>query len=107
MNKRAIVVALVGLNLLLLGGVVLAVYELPEARAQAAGRSGNYVLVAGEIEDGLDALYILNLDRQVIDVVLLNKQGNRPEVVGRRPGPDLVSDLRQPQQEDRPRRRRR
>lgn len=104
MNKRAIIVALTGLNLLLLGGVILTAYELPKAQAQAVGRSGNYALVAGEIEEGVDALYVLNLDRQVLDVVLLNRQGNRPEIVGRRPGPDLVSHLRQPPPE--PERRR-
>jgi hypothetical protein len=107
MNKRAIIVALVGLNLLLLGGVILTAYELPQAYAQAVGRSGNFITVAGRIEEGLDALYVLNLDRQVLDVVLVNRQGNRPEIVGRRPGPDLVQDLRpqRPPEDNRRRRR--
>ncbi|MBN1344786.1 MAG: hypothetical protein JXQ73_18985 [Phycisphaerae bacterium] len=98
MNKRAIIVALVGVNLLLAGGLILMAYEPPSAYAQGVGRGGNYVMVSGRIEESLDALYVLNLDRQVVDVVLVNKQGNQPEIVGRRPGPDLVSDLRQQRQ---------
>lgn len=95
MNKRAIIVSLAGLNLLLAGVLVMMAFELPKAHAQGIGRAGNYLLVSGEIEDGLDALYVMNLDRQILDVILLNKQGNRPEIVGRRQGPDIVSDLRQ------------
>jgi len=108
MSKRAIIVGLVGLNLLLLGGLLLMAYELPEARAQGVGRTGDYVMVSGEIQEATDAVYLLSLERQQIDVILVNKQGNRPELVGRRPGPDLVSDLRAPQQrqEERPRGRR-
>ncbi len=97
MNRRAIIVALAGLNLLLAGVLILMAFELPKAQAQGIGRAGNYLMVAGEIQDGLDALYIMNLDQQILDVILLNKQGNRPEIVGRRQGPDVVSDLRQRQ----------
>ena len=102
MNKRAIIVSLVGLNLLLLGGLILMAYELPRAHAQGVGRGGNYVLVSGEIEESIDALYVLNLDEQSLDLILLNKQGNRPELVGRRAGPDLLSDLREPRGQRRP-----
>jgi len=107
MNKRAIIVALVGVNLLLLGGLILMAYDLPAAQAQV-GRGGNYVAVSGEIEEGIDALYVLDLDDQTLKVVLVNKQGNQPELVGVRPGPDVVSDLRRPPaQEQRGRRSRR
>jgi hypothetical protein len=109
MSKRSIIVALVGVNLLLLGGLLLTAYQLPEAKAQGVGRGGNYLMCAGQIEAGLDALYVLNLDQQAINVVLMNRQGNRPEIVGVQKGPDLVSDLRKetPRQErERPARRR-
>ncbi len=94
MNKRAIIVMMVGVNLVLLGGLVLTVYELPEAKAQGVSRGGNYVLVSGQIELGIDALYVLNLDQQDLSVILINKQGKVPEIVERRPGPDIVADLR-------------
>jgi hypothetical protein len=96
MNKRAIIVGLVGLNLLLLGGLILTAYELPKANAQGIGRGGQYLAVSGAIESGLDALYVLNLDRSEVSVFLMNKagQGNRPQIVDRRPGPDLISNLR-------------
>jgi len=108
MNKRAIIVGLVGLNLLLLGGLILMAYELPQAHAQGVGRGGNYVLVAGAIQESIDALYVLDLDRQVLDVILVTKEGEVPRLAGRRAGPDLVGDLRQlPPQENRRRRPRR
>jgi len=108
MNKRAIIVGLVGLNLLLLGGVILTAYDLPQAHAQAAGRGSNYLLVAGQIDPGIDALYVLNLDERALDVILVNKQGNKPQIVDRRRGIDLVRDLAEiprPPEERVPRRR--
>jgi hypothetical protein len=107
MTKRAVIVGLVGLNLLLLGGLILMVYDLPQAYAQGVGRSANYAMVAGKIDEGIDAVYLLDLDRQILDVILVNKQGNVPQIAGRRPGPDVISDLRRGPVEPPPRRGRR
>ncbi len=112
MNKRAIIVALVGLNLLLAGGLILTAYDLPKAHAQAIGRSANYIMVSGEIQQGNDAVYVMDLDKQLMTVVFVDKSPQPPpRIAGVRPGPDFITDLRQPAAQPppdqrRPRRRR-
>jgi len=58
--KRTLVAILVCVNLALLTAVCLAAYTLPSAIAQDTGLSGNYLVVAGEIQDEHDALYVLD-----------------------------------------------
>jgi hypothetical protein len=105
MNKRALIVVLAGLNLLLLGGLVLSAYHLPEAKAQV-GMGANYLAVAHEFEDGIETLCLLNLNRQELSFILINREGNKPEIVGIRRGPDFVSDLRAGSRPERAPRRR-
>jgi hypothetical protein len=52
---------LVCLNAILLTGLILASYSPPAAYAQdATGLAGRYMVVAGEIQDQYDALYLLD-----------------------------------------------
>lgn len=93
MTKRALVVLLVGINLVLLAVLVLAGYRLPAAYAQAAPLGQNYVMVAGEINDGVDALYILDLSQRRMFVFVPNRDQNnrRLALAGFR---DLQRDFR-------------
>ena len=63
LSKQAIIVALVGLNLLLLAGVILVGYTPPSAFAQdaaaAAGEPADTVLGV-QAEVGNDAIYIID-----------------------------------------------
>lgn len=61
MSKRVLIVILVGLNLVLLSGVVLTAYSPPAAMAQAVGRGGEYILIAAEAELASDAVYLIDL----------------------------------------------
>lgn len=61
MSKNLLLAGLVCLNLILLTILCIANYRLPEAVAQGTGLAGNYMIVAGEIQDEYDALYLLDL----------------------------------------------
>jgi hypothetical protein len=61
MSKRAIILLLVGFNLALLAAVVLSAYTPSQAFAQGLARSGEYILVAAEVEQSNSAIYLLDL----------------------------------------------
>lgn len=78
MTKRSVIVLLVGLNLLLLATLILFSYSPPAAMAQAAPLGQNYLMVAGQMQTGLDALYVIDLAHRRIHVFLPNRdQANR------------------------------
>jgi hypothetical protein len=76
MTKRAIIVLLVGVNLVLLATVLLANWRLPAAYAQAVPLGQNYLMVAAEIRDGVDALYIVDLPQRRMHVFIPNRDQN-------------------------------
>ncbi|MGB9626924.1 MAG: hypothetical protein ACPMAQ_18885, partial [Phycisphaerae bacterium] len=61
MSRQSVLVLLVGLNLLLLGAIILSLYTPPAALAQAPGRSADYLLVSGRIQIEHDAVYLFDL----------------------------------------------
>lgn len=61
MSKRVLIIGLVGVNLVLLAGLVLTAYSPPAAMAQAVARSSEYILIAGEAELASDAVYLIDL----------------------------------------------
>ncbi len=73
MTKRAIIVLLVGLNLLLAATLILSAYRLPAAYAQAAPLGQNYLMVAAEIRAGVDGLYVIDLAQRRIHVFVPNR----------------------------------
>ncbi len=93
MSKRGIVVLLVGLNLCLAAVLILSAWKPPAAYAQAAPLGQNYAVVAGEIRDGVDALYILDLAQRRLHVFVPNRDQNNRRLfhVGYR---DLQRDFR-------------
>jgi hypothetical protein len=69
MTRQAVLVLLVGLNLLLLGAIVLSVYTPPAAYGQAAaGRAGDYLLVSGRIAPNHNAVYLFDLRNRLLHV---------------------------------------
>lgn len=76
MSKKSIIVLLTGVNLLLLAVLILANYRLPAAYAQAAPLAQNYLMVAGEIRDGQDALYVIDLSSRRLHAFLTNRARN-------------------------------
>ncbi|MFQ5412043.1 MAG: hypothetical protein ACE5EC_07085 [Phycisphaerae bacterium] len=76
MSKRVLIVLLVGVNLTLLAVLILSRWTLPAAYAQAAPLGQNYAMVTGEINDGRDALYVLDLSRRLVHVFIPNRDQN-------------------------------
>lgn len=76
MTKRGLIVVLVGLNLALGAALILSAWEPPTAMAQVAPLGQNYAVVAGEIRDGVDALYVLDLSQRRLHVFVPNRDLN-------------------------------
>lgn len=93
MTKRSFIILLAGFNFILLATLLLASWRLPAAYAQAAPLGQNYAMVAGEIRDGVDALYILDLPRRRMHVFVPNRDQNNRRLIyqGSR---DLQRDFR-------------
>jgi hypothetical protein len=92
MTKRALIVLLVGFNLLLLATLIILNTGTP-AYAQASPLGQNYAMVAGQIRRGVDGLYVIDLAQRRLHLFIPNRdQINRRAVyVGYR---DLQKDFR-------------
>jgi hypothetical protein len=71
MSKQVLIVALVGLNLLLLAGVILTAYPPPAAMAQTPAASASaggrdYLLLSCLAEPGNDVIYVLDVPNQLL-----------------------------------------
>jgi len=75
MSKRTCLVLLVGVNLFLLAALAFTVFPGPKAYAQRVGISGNYMMVTAEIQDGYDALYLVDVAERRMHVLTIEKGG--------------------------------
>lgn len=91
MSKSAWIAALACLNALLLAAFCLTTLRLPAAMAQGTGLSGNYLAVAGEVQDEYDALYILDVRQRTLHAFMWDKSRRRLEYCDWR---DLDRDFR-------------
>jgi hypothetical protein len=66
MNKNTWLTLLVCVNLILLTGIVLVGTTPRAAQAQGIGLADNYLLVAGQIQSGFDALYIIDTAQRTL-----------------------------------------
>jgi hypothetical protein len=73
MTKRAVIVLLVGLNLVLLAALILLNTSPPAAYAQAAPLGQNFAMVAGQIQRGVDGLYVLDLAQRRLHLFIPNR----------------------------------
>lgn len=73
MNRNTLLSLLVCLNLLLLAAILLFAYSPPAALAQGTGLAGNYLVVAGEIQDEYDALYLIELRSRTLHAFYYDK----------------------------------
>ena len=73
MNKRTCLSLLVCVNLVLLTAIVLFAYSPPTALAQGTGLAGNYLVVAGEIQNEYDALYLIEMRSRTLHVFYYDK----------------------------------
>lgn len=76
MTKHALITLLAGVNLLLAAALILVSTQPPPAHAQAAPLGQNFAMVAGEIRDGVDALYMIDLQQRRMHVFVPNRDQN-------------------------------
>jgi len=93
MSKRSWITLLIGLNLVLLASLILSRGGMPAAHAQPAPLAENLLLVTGEIRDGVDALYVIDLNTRRMHVYIPNRDMNNRRIgyVGWR---DLLREFR-------------
>lgn len=66
MVRHWILSGLVCLNAVLATALVIMAWPLPTAHAQATGLAGNYMMVAGEVRDQFDALYVVDMRSRIV-----------------------------------------
>jgi len=70
MTKHVMIVVLVGINLLLLAGVLLVTYSPPAAMAQAAAvegsADGDYIVTTAEVELNNDIIYVFDVRNEFL-----------------------------------------
>lgn len=91
MNKTTWIALLVCLNLVLLTGIVLCTYSPPTAFAQGTSLAGDYMVVAGEIQDQHDALYIIDVRNRLLHVLYFDRGSKSLRYAASR---DLEQDFR-------------
>lgn len=85
MRKVSLLTALICLNLLLVTAFVIVGPTTPRsALAQGTGLAGNYLVVAGEIQDQFDALYIIDLSERTLHWFYFERGSNEVKYGGYR-----------------------
>lgn len=93
MNRRALILLLVGLNLVLLVALLYSAFPMPAAFAQRVGTSGNYMLITGQIQSGYDAVYLFDVAERRMHVLTIEKGGSNR--LDHRDTRDLQQDFRE------------
>ncbi len=70
LRKRSLIVALTGLNLLLLAGLVIFSYTPQAAYAQRRGRAGDFLITTVKVHEDFDALAIINIQEGALHVFM-------------------------------------
>jgi hypothetical protein len=91
MNKSTCLALLVCVNLLLLTGIVLCASSPSAAYAQGPGLAQDYMAVAGKVQDGRDALYIIDVRNRTLHVLRYELAQRRLQYGGYQ---DLERDFR-------------
>jgi hypothetical protein len=93
MNRRGVIVLLLGANLFLLATLIILNAPPPEAFAQAAPLGQNYVMVTARIRQDMDGLYVLDLSQRRLHLFMPNRDtmNRRAVYLGYR---DLQKDFR-------------
>ena len=60
LKKRSIIVGLIGLNLLLLAGLIVFSYSPSAAYAQSRGRAGDFMMATIQMHPDYDAVAVIN-----------------------------------------------
>lgn len=88
MNKRNVIVALIGLNVLLAAALLFSTVDPPSAMAQTRGRPGDFAMATIQIHEDYDAMALINIPAAKLYFFVAREQGNTATVV-----PSDVRDL--------------
>ncbi len=91
MNKNTCIALLVCLNMILLTGIALVSTSPPAAIAQSTSLANDYLLVAGEIQDQYDGLYIIDVRNRMLHALYFDRGRRGLRYAGSR---DLEQDFR-------------
>lgn len=73
MNKNTWLTLLICVNLVLFTAIVLVGTAPRAAQAQGIGLADNYMMVAGEVQDDLDALYLVDMKERTLHTFFFRK----------------------------------
>lgn len=93
MRKRTVLSMLIFVNAALVAALLMSAYPTPRAYAQGTGLGGNYLIVAGQIRDQFDALYMLDLRSRILHAFMFNSGNKQLEYVD---STSLDRDFRNP-----------
>lgn len=91
MKKESWIAMLVCANVALLAGIVLWTLPQKTALAQGTGLAGNYMAVAGEVQDQFDALYVVDMKNHILHAFQFDRGKRQLNYVDSR---DLKRDFR-------------
>jgi hypothetical protein len=91
MKRSLALIVLVGANVILLCVLVGMAFPPPAAQAQAVGGAGNYLMVCGNIQSDLDAVYMIDLRNRLLHTFTVRRGQVQLEYRGTR---DLNVDFR-------------
>ena len=93
MKRRSMIVLLAGLNLMLLAALFYSAFPMPAAYAQRVGTSGNYMLIAAQMQSGYDAVYLFDVAERRMHAFTVEKGGS--DRLDYRDSRDLQQDFRE------------
>ncbi len=82
MKSNGWLTVLVCVNLVLLTALIVLGLPPRTAVAQGTGLAGNYLVVAGEIQDEFDALYLIDLHERTLHTFYYNKGSTEIQYAG-------------------------
>ena len=88
--KKTAIIALVGINVVLLALVIGR--ALPQAEAQTFRGASNYMIMTGQVENDYDAIFVLNLSKRSLKGWQLDRTTKR--LTAMRGDRDLTKDFK-------------
>lgn len=89
--RKHLITGLIVLNVILAVAVLLTFLNVPQAKAQPMGLSGNFLMVSGAILGSTaDVVYLVDLEHRQLQAIYYDRASDRVSSVGAR---DLIRDL--------------
>jgi hypothetical protein len=89
--RKHLITGLIVLNVILAIAVTLTFFNIPQAKAQPMGLSGNFLMVSGAILGSTaDIVYLIDLENRQLQAIYYDRASDRVTSVGAR---DLIRDL--------------